>query len=92
MSKKQIPLGNTFVQIWIDGWTKHDRMRYEIRILCVDNPYSSYDGLRDRIPTLDDLKTAVDWIINNERQHNLAGFTESQLIELQKEIRNRLTA
>lgn len=86
---KQIPMGTTSVSLSMDRWVnKHGRFRYEIRILCVDYPYSGYDGLRDRIPTINEVKTAVDWIIAKEHQIRMADYSDSQLKLLHNEICN----
>ena len=81
-----IPIGNTTVSLDMYRWEKHDRERFEIRILCSDNPFSDYDGIRDISPSFSEVKEAVDWIIENEEQDNMKGYSKEQIIDLKAEI------
>jgi hypothetical protein len=81
-----IPVGTSFVSLHLERWVKHGRKRFMVLILCDDDPFSDYDALRDMAPTLDEVKSAVDWIISNENQGGMAGYTDAQLEHLREEI------
>lgn len=81
-----IPVGKTTVHLLLDKWEKHGRLRYQITILCDDNPFSDFDGLRDSIPTVEEVKQAIDCIIDEENQQGMAGYTNEQIIVLQQRI------
>lgn len=86
MSLELIPVGKTHVKIDIERWEKHGRERFQVDILCVDSPFSDYDAIRDDVPTIAELKEAIDWIIENEDQKGLVGYTDKQIKVLQCEI------
>jgi hypothetical protein len=81
-----IQVGSTTVELEGETWEKHGRDRFEILILCSDYPYSSYDGIRDIRPSLADVREALDWIIKNEGQKKLVGYTDEQVEVLKKRI------
>lgn len=85
-AEKTFEIGSTSVKVDIETWSKHGCPRIEIRILCVDDPFSDYDALRDWHPTKQELKEALNWIIENEGRKALKGYTDSQLVALQKGI------
>lgn len=80
-----ISIGSTSVNLDMDTWEKHGRMRAEVRILCVDNPFSDYDALRSE-PTLSDVEEALDWIIENEGQEKMRNYTAEQAKNLHAEL------
>lgn len=86
MRSDSIAIGSTTLHADIDTWTKHERERYEVRLLCDDNPFSDYDGIRDFKPSVEEVKEAIDWIIENEDQPNLKGYNMSQIQNLTNEI------
>lgn len=80
-----IAIGSTNVNLDIYTWEKHGRMRAEVRILCVDNPFSDYDSIRS-VPTLSEVTEALDWIIENENQDKMRNYTMEQAKNLQAEL------
>lgn len=80
-----IPVGKTFVNLDLEQWIKHERENSLVLILCVDNPYSDYDALRNDV-TEKEVTEAIDWIIKNENQKGLKGYTKSQIKNLHKKI------
>ncbi|KZX78332.1 hypothetical protein A3715_20170 [Oleiphilus sp. HI0009] len=86
LKKEGIAVGKTTVTLSGVAWEKHGRTRCEVVILCVDNPYSSYDGIRDVKPSIADVKRAVDWIIEHEDQVGMSGYTDEQIANLKNEI------
>lgn len=83
---KLIPIGETTISLDLESWDSHGRNRFEIKILCSDNPFSDYDSIRDFKPSLSEVNEAIDWIIENENQPSMKGYTQEQLITLKNEI------
>jgi hypothetical protein len=83
---KLIQVGKTTVTLFGETWEKHGRTRYQVLILCSDDPYSSYDGIRDSKPSCDEIREGLDWIIEREDQPNLSGYTSDQIDALKTEI------
>ena len=81
-----ISIGQTSVELSIDWWIKHGRQRCEVRIICVDANYSEYDGIRDTTPKIERVIEAVEYIINEENQAAMAGYTNEQIKNLQVAI------
>jgi hypothetical protein len=91
MSDKRIKVGLTEVIVKIYGWNKHNRDNYMISILCANDQFSDYDGLR-RKPSFDDLREVLDFLIEEENQTELINYTQKQLEELRNHIIERLNA
>ena len=76
-----ISIGKTTVTLDIVRWDG----RFEIRILCTDDPYSDYDAIRSK-QSISEVNEVIDWIIENEGQVNMKGYTQEQLAILKNEI------
>jgi hypothetical protein len=83
---KSFPVGSTLVKLDCETWASHGRSNSEVRVLCVDNPYSDYDGFRGFKPTLEEVVEGLDWIIENEHQTNMSGYTQEQAQALRVEM------
>lgn len=76
-----IPIGKTTVKLDMVRWNGG----FEIRVLCTDHPYSDYDAIRSK-QSISEVNEVVDWIIENENQANMKGYTQEQLAILKNEI------
>ena len=91
MSDKLIVIGSTNVIVKIYNWNKHNRDNYMISILCANDQFSDYDGLRSK-PSFDDLRESLDFLIEEENQSELINYTQKQLEELRNHIIEILNA
>jgi hypothetical protein len=82
-----IPIGKTTVKLDMIRWDGG----FEIRILCTDYPYSDYDAIRSKQSTAE-LNEVIDWIIVNEDQANMKGYTKEQVEILKDEIHSLITS
>lgn len=86
ISKQPVSVGSTQVELSFCGWERYERFCYEVRIHCVGTFGSDYDGIRNDKPSVAEVRNAVDWIIGNEDQEALKGYTEDQIKNLHAEI------
>ncbi len=82
---KNIPVGSSEVNLEIFRWEKHDRERFQVLILPVTAPFSDYDAIRYP-PTIEEVKEALDWIIENESREQLKNYTPEQVKVLKEQI------
>ncbi|CAH7385741.1 conserved hypothetical protein [Vibrio chagasii] len=87
---KEIKVGSTSVTFDIDVWEKHGRRQFAVRILCKDDPFSDNDSIRSKTTT-SEVEEVLDWLIENEAQNKLKGYTMQEAKNISEEI-NRLTA
>ena len=81
-----IPIGNTTVSLETDRWVKHERVRYQVLILCTDHPFTDHDGICDYRPDQKEVTEVIDYLINEEGHTNLSGYSAKQITVLKDAI------